>query len=56
MCYDLNHIYLLKKKLTPEEKHNCERLGNIPNKASKFSHALRIHLYLLIKANIGVTF
>ena len=45
-----------KKKLTAKEKHNCERLGYIPNKASKFSHALRIHLYLIIKANVSVMF
>ena len=46
----------VKKKLTAKEKHNCERLGDIPNKASKFSPAMRIHLYLLIKANVSVTF
>lgn len=39
---------------TLKEKQNCERLDDIPNKASDFPHALKTHLYLLIKANLSV--
>lgn len=38
---------------TLKEK-TVKRLGDIPNKASDFPHALKTHLYLLIKANMSV--
>lgn len=41
---------------TFKEKPNCERVGDVPNKASDLSHALKTHLYLLIKVNLSVKF
>lgn len=41
---------------TLKETQNCERLGDVPNKASDFPHALKTYLYLLINANLSVKF
>lgn len=41
---------------TLKEKQNCERLGDVPNKASDVPHALKTHLDLLINANLRVKF
>lgn len=39
---------------THKEKQNCQRLGDVPNKASDFPYTLETHLYLPIKANLSV--
>lgn len=44
------------KMATLKETQNCERLGDVPNKASNFPHALKTYLYLLINANLSVKF
>lgn len=44
------------KEVNSQKKGKTESLGDIPNKASDFPHALRTHLYLLMNANLSVKF